>query len=336
MAGAGYRTFQSGEVLTSTNVQTYLMDQAVQVYSGTAARASAIPSPSTGMVAYSTATGLQVFNGSAWTDVGGVGYGAATGGQSTATATISGVDYTILTFTATGTLTNTKAGFFDYLLIGGGSGAASWVSGGNGGGGCGQVLIGSVYLSANQTITIGAGSSTAAFSTTRTAGNTSLAATSPFTVTAGGAINLNSANDGTAFNGFGGGGGNISVAAVVTVDTIAGFKGGGAVSAAGGGGGGFTSAATAGSGTTGGNGGNGYDISAFIGGSAAYRATGGGGGGSVTGGAGGNSSANNNAGTSTTAGNNATANTGSGGGAGYTGTTNGNGGSGVAYIRFRT
>lgn len=69
MAGAGYRTFASGEVLTSTNVQTYLMDQMVQVYAGTAARASAIPSPSTGMVAYATATGLQVFNGSAWVNV---------------------------------------------------------------------------------------------------------------------------------------------------------------------------------------------------------------------------------------------------------------------------
>jgi hypothetical protein len=69
MAGAGYRTFASGEVLTSNNVQTYLMDQMVQVYAGTAARSSAIPSPSTGMVAYSTATGMQVFNGSAWVNV---------------------------------------------------------------------------------------------------------------------------------------------------------------------------------------------------------------------------------------------------------------------------
>ena len=69
MAGAGYRTFQSGEVLTANNVQTYLMDQMVQVYAGTAARASAVPSPSTGMVAYSTATGLQVFNGSAWVNI---------------------------------------------------------------------------------------------------------------------------------------------------------------------------------------------------------------------------------------------------------------------------
>jgi peroxiredoxin len=67
MAGAGYRTFQSGEVLTSNNVQTYLMDQAVQVYAGTAERGSAVPTPSTGMVAYSTATGLQVFDGSVLT-----------------------------------------------------------------------------------------------------------------------------------------------------------------------------------------------------------------------------------------------------------------------------
>ena len=69
MAGAGYRTFASGEVLTSTNTQTYLMDQMVQVYAGTAARSSAVPSPSTGMVEYSTATGLQVFNGSTWVNV---------------------------------------------------------------------------------------------------------------------------------------------------------------------------------------------------------------------------------------------------------------------------
>ena len=69
MAGAGYRTFASGEVLTSNNVMTYLMDQMVQVYAGTAARSSAIPSPSTGMVAYSTATGLQVFDGSTWVNV---------------------------------------------------------------------------------------------------------------------------------------------------------------------------------------------------------------------------------------------------------------------------
>ncbi len=32
MAGAGYRTFSAGEVLTAANVQTYLMDQAIPVF----------------------------------------------------------------------------------------------------------------------------------------------------------------------------------------------------------------------------------------------------------------------------------------------------------------
>jgi hypothetical protein len=45
------------------------MDQAVMVFAGTAARGSAIPSPSAGMVAYSTATGIQVYNGTAWVSV---------------------------------------------------------------------------------------------------------------------------------------------------------------------------------------------------------------------------------------------------------------------------
>ena len=42
-------------------------------------------------------------------------YGTATGGVGSPTAvTISGTNYEYLTFTATGTLTVTKAGLFDY------------------------------------------------------------------------------------------------------------------------------------------------------------------------------------------------------------------------------
>jgi hypothetical protein len=67
--GAGFRTFASGEVLTSSNVMNYLMNQMVMVFAGTAERGSAIPSPETGMVAYSTATGMQVYNGTAWVSV---------------------------------------------------------------------------------------------------------------------------------------------------------------------------------------------------------------------------------------------------------------------------
>ena len=69
MAGLGRKTFNSGDVLNAADVQGYLMDQSVMVFAGTAARGSAIPTPSAGMVAYSTATGLQVFNGSTWVNV---------------------------------------------------------------------------------------------------------------------------------------------------------------------------------------------------------------------------------------------------------------------------
>jgi hypothetical protein len=67
--GAGFRTFASGEVLTATNVMDYLMKQMVMVFAGTAERGSALPSPETGMVAYSTATGMQVYNGTAWVSI---------------------------------------------------------------------------------------------------------------------------------------------------------------------------------------------------------------------------------------------------------------------------
>jgi hypothetical protein len=69
MAGLGRKTFNSGDVLNAADVQGYLMDQAVMVFDGTASRGSAIPTPSAGMVAYSTATGIQVYNGTAWVSV---------------------------------------------------------------------------------------------------------------------------------------------------------------------------------------------------------------------------------------------------------------------------
>lgn len=68
--GSGFRTFAASEVLTSSNVQNYLMDQAVTVHSGTAVLATAIPTPEAGMVAYvdsgDSSEGLYTFTGSAW------------------------------------------------------------------------------------------------------------------------------------------------------------------------------------------------------------------------------------------------------------------------------
>ena len=69
MAGLGKKTWSPGDTLTAADVNGYLMDQMVMVFAGTAARSSAIPTPSAGMVAYSTATGVQVYNGTAWVSV---------------------------------------------------------------------------------------------------------------------------------------------------------------------------------------------------------------------------------------------------------------------------
>lgn len=72
MAGLGRKVFQPGEVLTATNVQNYLMDQAVQVYASSAARGSAIGSATTeGMVSWLADTDqMQVAVGTAtWQDI---------------------------------------------------------------------------------------------------------------------------------------------------------------------------------------------------------------------------------------------------------------------------
>lgn len=68
MAGAGWRRFQPGEVLTASNLQTYGIDQSVQVYAGTAARGSAIGTAvSEGMLSYlQDLNTVQFYDGSSW------------------------------------------------------------------------------------------------------------------------------------------------------------------------------------------------------------------------------------------------------------------------------
>ena len=89
---------------------------------------------------------------------GGVTYGTATGGTSS-NITVGGINYTMLVFDASGTLTVSKAGLFDVFLVGGGAGGAQYNPDFNGGGGgAGGVALSTVYLEATtQTITIGAG-----------------------------------------------------------------------------------------------------------------------------------------------------------------------------------
>jgi len=67
MAGLGRTTFTAGAVLTAAQVQGYLQDQTIMVFAGTAARASAIASPSEGMFAYlSDTNALEYYDGAAW------------------------------------------------------------------------------------------------------------------------------------------------------------------------------------------------------------------------------------------------------------------------------
>jgi hypothetical protein len=64
------KVFVANEILTAADVNTNLMDQAVMTFAGTAARGSAIPSPSEGMVTYlSDVNSVEVYTGAAFVPV---------------------------------------------------------------------------------------------------------------------------------------------------------------------------------------------------------------------------------------------------------------------------
>ncbi len=75
MAGAGYKLFNTGDVLTAAQVNTYLNEQTVMVFASSAARTSALSGVlAEGMMSYLQDTNaVEVYNGSAWTAVGGGG-----------------------------------------------------------------------------------------------------------------------------------------------------------------------------------------------------------------------------------------------------------------------
>lgn len=64
------KVFTAGEVLAAADVNNFLMDQAVMTFAGTAARGSAIPTPTEGMVTYLDDSNLvEVFDGSAFVSI---------------------------------------------------------------------------------------------------------------------------------------------------------------------------------------------------------------------------------------------------------------------------
>jgi hypothetical protein len=327
--------FSAGDTLFIQNIGAGTCTITAGTATVTTAGSLALGTWAGGTLYFTSASAAIFFSGGAPT------WGTATGGIGSPTAvTISGVNYQYLTFTSTGTLTVTQSGFFDYCLVGGGGGGSYDNVNPNragAGGGAGQVRFGSIYLDANQTVTIGAGAAppTGTGKLVK-AGDTSIAATSPFTQTASGNVCAQYINARTgAF--IGGGYGSHSGAGTpltITGSTVNGFQGGSSdAETNAGGGGGNTALGGDGSGTSGGAAGAGVDVSVFIGGSELRKAMGGGAGGSGTGGAAATGGV---AGTTNTTANSAAANTGGGGGGGYgIPLTGGNGGSGIAYVRWR-
>jgi hypothetical protein len=75
MAGAGYKLFATGDVLTAAQVNTYLNEQTVMVFADSAARTTALSGVlAEGMMSYLQDTNaVEVYNGTAWVGVSGAG-----------------------------------------------------------------------------------------------------------------------------------------------------------------------------------------------------------------------------------------------------------------------
>ena len=68
MAGAGFKLFVNGNVLLASEVNTFMMEQQIMVFAGTAAREAAITSPSEGMFAFLKDTDKLTYYTTSWQD----------------------------------------------------------------------------------------------------------------------------------------------------------------------------------------------------------------------------------------------------------------------------
>jgi len=342
MAAGGYKEFVAGETLDQDEINDYLM-QGMLVFAGTAARGSAIGTPVEGQFSFLTDSDtVEYYDGSAWTALstspGAAVVSGTTGSPTVGTVSSGGTTYNVYSFTGSGSITFSEAGFAELLMIGGGGGGGDGYGGGGGAGGFLDVT--SAYFAAGtSTVVVGAGG--AAGIPTGNEGapgnNGQISRIGDFYSPGGGggaSWSRTSANTVPALDGLngasGGGAGGFNIGAIKSGGlAIAplGNVGGDSANAAGGGGGGADAAGSNATTNYGGNGGNG-SASSITGSSVTY--SGGGGGGALVAGSGGSGGggAGSNSGSAT----GGSANTGAGGGGTSTGTSAA-GGSGIVIVR---
>jgi hypothetical protein len=152
------KEFESFTRLDASDVNTYLMDQSVMTFGGTAARGSAIPTPVQGMVAYlEDSNTIEAYNSTAWVTVANAG-----------TASYNFVQ--TLYFTSNGTFTKATYPWLRAIRVkcqgGGGGGGGAGTTGANqqniGGSGAGgnyaeSFITDITGLASSVTVTRGAG-----------------------------------------------------------------------------------------------------------------------------------------------------------------------------------
>lgn len=129
MAGAGYKLFNTGDVLTAAQVNTYLQEQVVMVFANAAARTTALSGVlAEGMVSYLKDTdALEIYSGAAWVgygsgDITGITTGATsglTGGVTSGTADLkfnTTAKGGLLIGTGSGTVSELALGTNNYVL----------------------------------------------------------------------------------------------------------------------------------------------------------------------------------------------------------------------------
>ena len=125
MAGAGFKVYATGDLITATEFNTYLQEQVIMVFDDSTDRDSQVSSPSEGMFCYLKDTNaLQFYNGSSWAsfigegDITGVTITtAATSGLSGGATATSGAFSSTLAIAPNSATSATVAGS-DIVLIG--------------------------------------------------------------------------------------------------------------------------------------------------------------------------------------------------------------------------